>query len=213
VEGRSPGTASPTTTCSFARYPHPSSTALWSNRRRASAAPALSATSFLIASERSIATMPQLVQGKSRSTGTKRRLNRRGDPLQVSRPARWRHRWRRARPPTTHKMAMITADCVRYCGAIHDNRSRHRKGVPGTRCRFGHEGHRKYGYCPPGTGAAGPGRQGPGWLSWLSVSRARPDHTVGCSHYAAALRKYWEIPAWRRAIASTSPLSASLSRA
>ena len=75
---------------------------------------------------------------------------------------------------TTHKMAMITADCVRYCGAIHDNRSRHRKGVPGTRCRFGHEGHREYGYCPPGTGAAGPGRQGPGWLSWLSVSRARP---------------------------------------
>ena len=40
-----------------------------------------------------------------------------------------------------------------------------------------------------------------------------PDHTVGCSHYAAALRKYWEIPAWRRAIASTSPLSASLSGA
>ena len=72
MEGRSPGTTSPTTTCSFARYPHPSSTALWSNRRRASAAPALSATSFLIASERSIATMPQLVQGKSRSTGTKR---------------------------------------------------------------------------------------------------------------------------------------------
>jgi hypothetical protein len=32
----------------------------------------LSATSFLIASERSIGAMPQLVQGKSRSTGTKR---------------------------------------------------------------------------------------------------------------------------------------------
>ena len=41
-------------------------------------------------------------------------------------------------------------------------------------------------------------------------SRPAPDRTGGCSHYAA-LRKYWEIPAWRRAIASTSPLSASLS--
>jgi hypothetical protein len=27
---------------------------------------------------------------------------------------------------------MITADSVRYCGAIHHNRSRHRKGVPGA---------------------------------------------------------------------------------
>src|ERR1700724_2507620 len=70
--GSEPRHSQPTTICSFARYPHPSSTALWSNRRRASAAPVLSATSFLIASERSIGAMPQLVQGKSRSTGTKR---------------------------------------------------------------------------------------------------------------------------------------------
>jgi len=56
----------------LACYSHPSSTALWSNRRRASAAPVLSATSFLIASKRSIGAMPQLVQGKSCSTGIKR---------------------------------------------------------------------------------------------------------------------------------------------
>ncbi len=57
------------------------SPALWFESPTASAAPALSATSLLIASERSIGAMPQLVQGKSRSTGTKRRrpLNRRGD--------------------------------------------------------------------------------------------------------------------------------------
>jgi hypothetical protein len=42
-------------------------------------------------------------------------------------------------------------------------------------------------------------------------SRLRPHWWL--LHYAAALRKYWEIPAWRRAIASTSPLSASLSSA
>ena len=39
------------------------------------------------------------------------------------------------------------------------------------------------------------------------------DHTGGCSHYAAAIRKYWKIRAWRPAIASASPLSASFSSA
>ena len=44
-------------------------------------------------------------------------------------------------------------------------------------------------------------------------SRRAPDPACGCSHYATALSECWEIPAWRRAIASTSPLSASLSSA
>lgn len=85
-------------------------------------------------------------------------------------------------------------------------------GVPGARCRFRHEGPREHEDCPPGKGAAGPGRQDRLDVVAIRVE-TRADYTVGWSHYAAALRKYWEIPAWRRAIASTSPLSASLSSA
>ena len=60
---------------------------------------------------------------------------------------------------------------------------------------------------------AGPLPGGKDLLGCHGYPSRDPHHTGGCPCYAAALRKYWEIPTWRRAIASTSPLSVSLSSA